>query len=183
MSVGKGWEGGRQRVKRVSHVSCPVSMWEPCTVRSNASWVMVTWGPLCKQTEPEIRPTLRIAKNNPYHFFLAKKQKAITKAYSLNQCDPTVNWCAWHIVAGNDDKIGLRYLTRGDNTHWGVHRNISGRDIDKKNYKIGLQWYRRTTFNEGRQYSVFIVRTISKLATLCLIIVWGLSATLCYEHA
>ena len=50
------------------HVWCPglvmgqLPEGRPCTVRSNSSWVMVTWGPPCRHNDRQIRP-----KTLPYH--------------------------------------------------------------------------------------------------------------------
>ena len=53
-----------------------------------------------------------LERNNLYYFSCANQQKAGTKIYSLTQCSLTVNECDWHILAGNDERINSRSLTR-----------------------------------------------------------------------
>ena len=50
-------------------------------------------------------------RDNPHYFFLANKQQARSKIYSLTQCSPTVNECDWHILAGNNERINSYCLT------------------------------------------------------------------------
>ena len=51
-------------------------------------------------------------RDNPYHFFRANQQQSGSKIFSLNQCSLSVNWCDWHILAGNDERINSHCLTR-----------------------------------------------------------------------
>ena len=52
--VGGGRFGGLELGGGGFHAPCPGEGGRPrglCTLRSNASWVMVTWGPLCEQND------------------------------------------------------------------------------------------------------------------------------------